>query len=94
MDKKYLRTKLNAILQGGIRLCLLTSVAFTVTACYAPANPELDEPTRWGNDSTTTQSSTPQQASSRTAEEQIAAMQTSETAAAPTASDSPETALQ
>lgn len=94
MDKKYLRTKLNAILQGGIRLCLLTSVAFTVTACYAPANPELDQPTRWGNDSTTTQSGTTQQAPSRTAEEQIAAMQTSETAAAPTASDCLEAAQQ
>lgn len=84
MDKKYLRTKLNSFLQGGIRLCLLTSVAFTVTACYAPANPELDPPQDWGNDSTTTQTGVTQRTAPRSAEEQIAALDTSESIQTPT----------
>ncbi len=81
MDKKYLRTKLNALLQGGIRLCLLTSVAFTVTACYAPANPDLEKPSDWDNDTTATQASSAQRVASRTAEEQIADMQVDDTQA-------------
>lgn len=79
MDKNYLRTKLNTILQGGIRLCLLTSVAFTVTACYAPANPDLGTPIDWGNDSTTTQTGVTRRIAPRSAEEQIAEMQSLQT---------------
>ena len=35
---------INRFLQSAIRLCLLTSVTFLVTACYAPAyyDPELE----------------------------------------------------
>lgn len=77
MDKKYLRTKLNSLLQGGIRLCLLTSVAFTVTACYAPAHPDLDIPQDWGNDST--QTGVTHRTAPRSAEEQIAEMQSLQT---------------
>ena len=40
-----MRTLLDKILRASIKLCLLTGVAFTVTACYAPANPpEIDNP--------------------------------------------------
>lgn len=77
MDKKNLQTKLNSLLQGGIRLCLLTSVAFTVTACYAPAHPELATPQDWGDD--TTQTGVPHRIAPRSAEEQIAEMQSLQT---------------
>lgn len=87
MDKNYLRTKLNTILQGGIRLCLLTSVAFTVTACYAPANPELDPPQDWNNDTTATHTGVTQRIAPRSAEEQIAEMQSLQTNNATDTSD-------
>jgi len=32
-----MRNLLNTLLQSGIKLCLLTGVAFTFAACYAPA---------------------------------------------------------
>lgn len=34
------REKCNTLLQTVIRLCALTAVTFTVTACYAPAYPD------------------------------------------------------
>lgn len=36
-NKHLFRTGWNNLLQGVIRLCMLSAVAFTVTACYAPA---------------------------------------------------------
>lgn len=33
-NKHLIRTGWNKLLQGGIRLCMLSAVAFTVTACY------------------------------------------------------------
>ena len=42
-----MRRLLDKILRASIKVCLLTGVAFTVTACYAPANPpEIDDPHR------------------------------------------------
>lgn len=32
-----MRTLIDKILRAGIKLCLLTGVAFTFAACYAPA---------------------------------------------------------
>ena len=32
-----MRNLLNTLLQSGIKLCLLTGVAFTFAACYGPA---------------------------------------------------------
>lgn len=40
-----MRTFIDKFLRAGIKLCLLTGVAFTVTACYGVKNPpELDNP--------------------------------------------------
>lgn len=33
-NKHLIRTGWDKLLQGGIRLCMLSAVAFTVTACY------------------------------------------------------------
>jgi len=40
-----MRTVLDKLLRGGIRLCMLTGVAFTVTACYGtpPHDPAWEE---------------------------------------------------
>ena len=35
-----MRTLLDKMLRGGIKLVMLTGVAFTVTACYGPPPPE------------------------------------------------------
>jgi len=40
-----MRKLLDKILQGSIKLCLLSGVAFTFAACYGPAPRE-----RWYND--------------------------------------------
>lgn len=37
-----MRKIIDKILRASIKVCLLTGVAFTVTACYAPANPPED----------------------------------------------------
>ena len=48
-----LRTKYNHLLESTIRLCMLTAVTFTVTACYAPAMPDdLNDP-EWRKDQDT-----------------------------------------
>ena len=39
-----MRKLIDQFLQMGIKLCLLTGVAFTFAACYAPAEP------RWENE--------------------------------------------
>lgn len=51
-NKHLIRTGWNKLLQGGIRLCMLSAVAFTVTACYGlppedyraipPDQPDMD----------------------------------------------------
>lgn len=48
-----MRLLLDKILQSGIRLCMLTGIAFTVTACYAPPpyDPDMEEWTRYHEDS-------------------------------------------
>ncbi|MBR6017605.1 MAG: hypothetical protein IK073_03170 [Paludibacteraceae bacterium] len=47
-----MRLLLDKILQTGIRLCMLTGIAFTVTACYAPVrDPEMEEWMRHNEDS-------------------------------------------
>ena len=47
-----MRLLLDKILQTGIRLCMLTGIAFTVTACYAPVrDPEMEEWMRYNEDS-------------------------------------------
>lgn len=42
-NKHFLRTGWNNLLQGGIRLCMLSAVAFTFAACYGPAPYDPDE---------------------------------------------------
>lgn len=42
-----MRTIIDKILRASIKVCLLTGVAFTVTACYGVKNPpEIDNPHR------------------------------------------------
>ncbi|MBQ9296261.1 MAG: hypothetical protein IJ204_03610 [Paludibacteraceae bacterium] len=55
-----MRNFIDKFLQLGIKLCLLTGVAFTFAACYAPA-PTRDE--RWYN--------TPDQQTGRQQQEQL-----------------------
>jgi hypothetical protein len=45
MKKTNFKTLCNRLLEGAIRMCMLTGITFLVTACYAPANPvELLDP--------------------------------------------------
>lgn len=46
-NKHILRTGWNNLLQGGIRLCMLSAVAFTFAACYGPAPYDPDEYNRF-----------------------------------------------
>lgn len=46
-NKHFLRTSWNNLLQGGIRLCMLSAVAFTFAACYGPAPYDPDEHSRF-----------------------------------------------
>lgn len=46
-NKHFLRTGWNNLLQGGIRLCMLSAVAFTFAACYGPAPYDPDEYNRF-----------------------------------------------
>lgn len=46
-NKHFLRTSWNNLLQGGIRLCMLSAVAFTFAACYGPAPYDPDEYSRF-----------------------------------------------
>lgn len=46
-NKHILRTGWNNLLQGGIRLCMLSAVAFTFAACYGPAAYDPDEYNRF-----------------------------------------------
>ena len=42
-----MRKIIDKILRASIKVCLLTGVAFTVTACYGVKNPpEIDNPSR------------------------------------------------
>ena len=42
-----MRKIIDKILRASIKMCLLTGVAFTVTACYGVKNPpEIDNPSR------------------------------------------------
>lgn len=39
MKETNFKTLCNRLLEGAIRMCMLTGITFLVTACYAPAPP-------------------------------------------------------
>ena len=44
---QLLRTKCNRLLEGAIKLSMLTAITFTVTACYAPYDPDKYGDLEW-----------------------------------------------
>ncbi len=59
--KHFIRTSRDKLLQGGIRLCMLSAVAFTFAACYGPAPYDPDEYNRFTESQDSTNQSNQQE---------------------------------